>query len=359
MSEPSYSSDSGDSVGQESPVTSPRRNSSVVHDSSLLEDPMTPGDEPDPITSFPLMKLPPELRLNIYDQLFLDLTIGRQRKVADLNKYHRPDEWPDNNFSDYLNLLLTCKEIYHSAKGLWDKVYIPKFCFYFWKMPDFHRVASALVKLGGSYQSARYALRIRTLDEIGLEAADFIDLEGSGFMSCQPGFPNDDSDYSEFHWSWPELPYASRSGTHTLYTDGGVPVETYRQGPKRKKFGRAQFPGLQGCSIAVHDRHVPRGYRDTSYLLMSGEVCNIFWDGYDADLQLGKQLIWDKWERRGFPSSGRARREIIMLLRDQLAPGMRRGLPPSGRGALRMLKWIMHEVKKAYDLGSWLPDFHA
>jgi hypothetical protein len=362
MSDAGYLSDSNDSEGIESPITSPdtsplRDSSPFAYDVFLSRNPMLlPEVEPEPITPFPLMKLPPELRLNIYDQLFTDLTIGRQRKVADLNKYHRADEWPDNDFSDYISLLLTCKEIYQPAKSLWEKVYIPKCCFYFWKMPEFHRVASALVKLGEPYQSARYALRSRAFDEIGSTEAEFIDMEADTFMDCQPGFPNHDPDYSEFHWMWPKFPYTSRSGAHTLYPHGRVPVEIYRQGPKHKKYGRAQFPGLQDCSLAVHERNVSdaENHYGTRYMLMSGEVGSIFWGGYDVDIGIGKQLIWDEWERRGFPDSCLARGAIVQTLRARLELGMADLKKINECKEPIDHERAMNTVESIYNLGSWL-----
>lgn len=156
MSDASYHSDTDDSVGQESYVSSPLHDSSQLSDASLyLADLVTPDLEPAPFDAFPLMKLSPELRLNVYDQPLIDLTVNRQRAVADLNKYHRAHEWPKNDFSAYLGLLLTCKETHWHVKRLWEHVYIHKCCFYFWKLPSFYRVATSLLKLGEPYRSAR------------------------------------------------------------------------------------------------------------------------------------------------------------------------------------------------------------
>lgn len=313
---------------------------------------MAPDDSPEPIDSFPLMKLPPELRLKIYDQLFTDLTITRQRRVADLNKYHRTHEWPDNDFSAYLGLLLTCKEVNGPAKGLWENSYIRHCCFYTWKLPELHRIASSLVKLGEPYQSAKYALRTLTHEDMGLNEADFIELEGCDFMHEQPGFPTE-PDYEDFHWSWPEFPYADRSGRHTLYPDGRIPVEIYRQGPKGKKFARASFPELHSCSIAVHDRHVSSHVCGTSYVLMSGEVGNIFWGKYDAGLGLGKQMVWDEWEMQGFPESSLARADIVLMRRAQLEIGMA-AIWRNNRDKPGSHNRLMTMIEDMYNFGNWL-----
>lgn len=349
MSDASYHSDTGDSVGQESYVSTPVRDSSPLSDT----DAAIPDLEPAPLEAFPLMRLSPELRLNVYDQLLIGLTVNRQRAVADLNKYHRAREWPNNDFSAYLNLLLTCKEIHRHVRGLWESVYIHKCCFYFWKLPSFHRVATSLVKLGEPYRSARYALRTRACDEVGLEEAEFIHLEGEEFMSGQPGFPIGDPDYAEFQWSWPKFPYADRSGVHTLDGHGPIPVETYRQGPKGKKFGRATFPGLLNCSLTVHERHVSERYCGTAYMLMVGQVADICWSGYNVALGQGKQLIWDEWAKRGFIESSLAKADIILAQRARLEEGMadiwvRNGDEPQDH------ENALLKIEEVYSLSNWL-----
>lgn len=354
MSDASYLSATDDSMSQESAGSSQTRDASPSDDtSSLLRGPVISGTEVVSIDTFPLMELSPDLRLNIYDQLLIDLTVNRQRRVADLTKYYRAHEWPNNDFSAYLGLLLTCKEVHWHVKGLWENVYIQKCCFYFWKLPDFHRAGGALVKLGEPYRSVRYALRTRASDEIGLEEAEFVTEKGELLMKNQPGFPSHNPDYAEFQWSWPDFPYASRSGAHMLHGDGLIPVETYRQGPKGKKYARASFPGLERCSLTVHDRQVSEHHAGTAYMLMSGEVCNVFWDGYDAAFGHGKQMIWDEWERRGFPDTSLARADIVLSWRAQLETGiaamwLRKGDEPSDH------EEAMTMIEAVYSLGNWL-----
>lgn len=354
MGEAGHLSDTDDSVGQENYTSSPIRSSSPFSEtSSLLGGLAIPSLEVSPLDAFPLMKLSPELRLNIYDQVLIDLTINRQRKVADLNKYHRAHEWPKNDFSAYLGLLLTCEEVHRDVKGLWENVYIHKCCFYFWKMPDFYRIATSLVKLGGAYRSAKYALRTRAWDEIGFNEAEFITDEGEHFMKDQPGFPTENPDYIDFQWSWPKFPYASRSGPHTLQGEGPIPVETYRQGPKGHKYARAYIPGLKGCSLAIHDRHVPGDSISTSYLLMSGTVGDVFWGEYDAAFGYGKQMIWDEWERREFPDSSLARADIVLSRRAQLELCMAALWERGGDEPLDH-ESVIFGIEEVYNLGNWL-----
>ena len=349
MSDASYHSDTDDSVGQESYVSTPVRDSNPFSDT----DAAIPDLEPAPLEAFPLMRLSPELGLNVYDQLLIGLTVNRQRAVADLNKYHRAYEWPNNDFSACLNLLLTCKEIHRHVRGLWENVYIHKCCFYFWKLPSFHRVATSLVKLGEPYRSARYALRTRASDEIGLEEAEFITEEGEMFMKGQPGFPRDNPDYTDFQWSWPNFPYASRCGPHTLQGQGPIPIETYRLGPRGRKCARTFIPGLKGCSITVHDRHVSESHAGTSYLLMSGEVGNVFWDEYDAAFGHGKQLIWDEWEKRGFPDTPLSRADIVLSRKAQLELCMAAFWVRGGNEPVHH-ESVIFGIEEVYNLRNWL-----
>jgi hypothetical protein len=220
-------------------------------------------------------------------------------------------------------------------------------------MPDFYRIATSLVKLGEPYRSAKYALRTRAWDEISYNEAEFITDEGEKFMKDQPGFPSNNPDYIEFQWSWPKFPYASRSGPHTLQGEGPIPIETYRQGPRGRKYARAFIPGLEGCSIAVHDRQVSESHAGTGYLLMSGKAGNVYWDDYDAALGYGKQMIWDEWERRGFPDATLARADIVLSRRALLELSMaaiftRDGNMPCDHEDVVL--WI----EDVYNLRNWL-----
>ena len=351
MSESGRLSNAGDDlVGQENYVSRPIRDSDPFSDSSSSLGDLAAA----PLQAFPLMKLSPELRLDIYDQVLIDLTTNRQRTVAGLNKYHRVREWPKNDFSAYLSLLLTCKEIHAHVKGLWENVYIHKCCFYFWKIPDFYRIATSLVKLGEPYRSARYTLRTRSDKEIGDEQADFITFEGSNFMKDQPGFPIDNPDYEDLQWSLPKFTYMSKSGLHTLQGEGPIPVETYQQGPRGRNFGRASIPGLKGCSIAVHDRQVLQSRPAATYVLMSGEVGNVFWGKYDAAFGHGKQVIWDEWERRGYPRDCLTRADIVLSHRALLELGI-----PVRWAGYRNKPYDLWDIELIYNLLGWLPGYRA
>lgn len=173
------------------------------------------------------------------------------------------------------------------------------------------------------------------------------------FMKGQPGFPRDNPDYTDFQWSWPNFPYASRCGPHTLQGQGPIPIETYRLGPRGRKCARTFIPGLKGCSITVHDRHVSESHAGTSYLLMSGEVGNVFWDEYDAAFGHGKQLIWDEWEKRGFPDTPLSRADIVLSRKAQLELCMAAFWVRGGNEPVHH-ESVIFGIEEVYNLRNWL-----
>jgi len=295
---------------------------------------------------FPLMKLPKEVRLNVNDYLFTDLTLDRQRQVADLTTYHHTHEWPDNDFSAYRNLLLTCKEVHDEAKSLWENMYIHHCCFYFWSAPDLYRVAKLLTALGEPYQRVSYALRTRTSFETGSHETRFIDDVSVDLMSKQPGFPNDDTEYLKFYWGWPSIRWEYGSGIHSL---GRVSYEIYVK--DAEYCVRINLPGLENCAISVHDCMIGF-FVYARYLLMKGNVGDIVWDHYDPAAGHAKMKIWEEWDRREYPSCCLERSDIVLTWRAQAMSGQDKawlalGGDPEG---LRTNQSVQDE----YELGRWL-----
>lgn len=303
--------------------------------------------------AFPLMRLPPELRLRTYDQVFTDLTIGRQSQVADVYTYHHGHEWPGNDFSDYLNLLLASKHVHDEAKPLWEHVYILQACFYFLKPPSFHRVAKSLATLGEPYTNAKYVLWTAPKDENASQNADWIDEEGEDFMAEQPGFPSHDPNYAQMSFSWPEIPYARGEGQHYLLPSNEIPVEIYSQGPERKLFGRAIIPGLEDCTLIFHERHAPPNYAGTDYMLMTGEMGGVFWGAYDLPFSKAKWTLWEAWEKKGFPGSCLSKANLVLVHQAQLELGIwdvwrRNGNSPQDE------EDTMLKIEELYGLRDWL-----
>jgi len=301
---------------------------------------------------FPLMKLPKEVRLNVYDCLFTDLTIGRQREVADLTVIHPPDEWPVNDFSAYRNLLLTCKEVHDEAKSLWENMYIRHCRFNFWKVPELYRVAKLLADLGGPYRRVSYSLRTRSTLQNGRSSTDFMDDLAMELMLQQRGFPEDDPDYYDFGWGWPTFNWAETPGTHALFAGGQVTYKLHMDG--RGLTARADFPGLESCSISLHKGFCFTHMRSihTQYLLISGKVGDVVWGNYDSAAGHAKMLIWEAWNRLEQPSCCLAKSEIVLAWRAQAISGYDKTWLALG-GDPRNLSSVA-DVQEELGLGSWL-----
>ncbi|KAM0717296.1 hypothetical protein Q7P37_007148 [Cladosporium fusiforme] len=262
-----------------------------------------PPQPPKPTKPFPLMKLPAELRLNVYRHFCTDLTTTRQRAVADLSIYHEPDEWPDNDFSAYVNLTLTCKAVKREAKDLWEKEYASECCLYFWQLPKLYDAARALLKLGEPYASTQYLLRSRVSGEYERIHFTANEEEVTEFMASQPGFP---PGYETFFWY------------HHLYDEAGEEVmhngrvfrfRTYMGAPELRAKGATgycshiEYPRLNACEISVHRRDPLPQEEGTSddpshYVQMTGSFSGLFWGRYDAAASYGKMRLYEEILRR-------------------------------------------------------------
>lgn len=316
--------------------------------------PAMSSTELDRETHFPLMKLTPELRLSVYDSLFTDLTITRQRKVADLTTYHRYKDWPGNDLTDFRNLLLTCKAVHEEAKNLWEKKYARRCCFYFWKVPDLYRVYQQLVKLGEPYSCMKYALRTRPREEVDVYELGSLGGEAEEVMIHQPGFPDK---YSIITFVWPKIDFSLGEGIHMWQPHGTMPYEIYNMGSrKRQRFVRADYPELKMCSIAFHERQ-SRRKKATRYMLMSGEIGNIGWDKFDAAAAHSRVKIWEEWKRKGHQSHFLEKADAVLTWRAKAMSGQDQewlalgGNPESDLQDLEDMSW-------KYSLEHWLdPSF--
>lgn len=294
------------------------------------------------------MKLPPELRLNVYRHLFTDMTINRQRKVEDLTIFHPWQDWPDNDFTAYLNLLLTCKTVCDEAKGLWEKEYAHHCCFYFWRVHELYRAAMSLVALGEPYQHMSYALRSTSDIELrGRESDELLDHQADEFRKTRPGFPLEE--YARFHFTWPYI-----DGEQVMQTSPEIPhmpcvyYETDVTEDEIQDAGRADLLGPEGCSITLHER----GNHDARYLLMSGKVEDIIWKDYDAMIGHVHLEIAKICDRRGWPSTCIGMSVRALEWRAKALSGKDRAWLALGgkRGDLK----DVDEMEENYNLSGWL-----
>lgn len=336
------------------------RNSTPEHSMEATEChsfPRVTPSAPQKDIPFPLMKLPPELRLNAYGHLFTDLTINRQRVVADLTTYHPWQNWPDNDFTAYLNLLRTCSEVCNEAKGLWEKEYVRQCCLYFRKPHKLYRAAMLLAALGEPYQHVRYALRSESPHELlDREEPDSPENQSEELMKLQPGFP--EKDYASFQW-----PHKSFLG-EWYGVNPRIPCVHHEAEDKLQTTDRADFLGLENCSITRHRRKVHKHDRriqrkscppdqfGMEYLLMSGEVGDIHWRGYDAALGHALLEIAEEWQRRGHPYTCIGKSDVVLTWRAKVMSGQDEAWLALGgdRNSLENLDLMETDL----ELGDWV-----
>jgi hypothetical protein len=252
------------------------------------------------------MKLPPEVRLMVFDEVFLDLTARRQRFMLCHNEARLSEKHQVNDFRPYTNLLLTCKEFNKEAKDRWEKVYLRECCFYFWNVSELYDLSLVLEKLGEPYTDIKYALRSRH-DYHGTELAkvfcvsetmaDATSYAAETLMKSQPGFSDAEihsfdeaiemmtNDSTMFDPQTTDGLYMTASSTPwkvIFFTPEAPPEDLYS-----RTFTYAWLSSPENCLISVH-QNTPRqdslhdDERDDHFSQIQGRFSGIFWGGYDA-----------------------------------------------------------------------------
>jgi len=264
---------------------------------------------PDQEFTFPIMKLSAEIRLIIFDQLFLDLTVRRQQSMEYRNEEKLLQKHQVNDFRPYTNLLLTCKELNKEAKNHWDKYYLRECCFYFWHVSKLYDLAMVFDKMGKPYTEINYVLRSQvgndynnslclapTVAELGYYEADW-------FIETQPGAA---PGYEELDDHFNQRLYTTVGKTCGIIEIGEGTYEATDKNPVRvviheedgRVCARGDLTGPESCAISVHlDQRVRDDLRGTikteDYTQMQGKFSGIFWGGYDAAVGYGKLKIWE------------------------------------------------------------------
>jgi hypothetical protein len=263
----------------------------------------------DPTLTFPIMKLPPELRLMAFDQLFLDLTIRRQHSMKYRNDESLLRKHQANDFRPYTNLLLTCKELSQEAKKLWDEQYLRECCFYSWHVSKLYDLAMVFDKMGKPYTEIKYVLRSHWEADfvsqfcLASTVATVAELEVADLMICQPGVSPgcprvlQEQLYDRIR----DLQYSTGSyikvdvGIYEVTEDHPVRVVVERD-EAGKTLARSDHVGPESCVISAHQNDTPLeggGTRRSRYAQMEGKFSGIFWGGYDAAIGYGKFKLWE------------------------------------------------------------------
>jgi hypothetical protein len=330
-------------------VKLPPTPSSPAFVSRLVKLPPTP--KPSPV--FPIMKLPPELRLMVFDQLFLDLTVRRQRSMMFRNEVKLLEKYQVNDFRPYTNLLLTCKELGQEAKKHWMTIYLHQCCFYFWQVSKLYDLSLILEKLGKPYTEIKYVLRSEC-DEghvgdfcLATTVRKLMADENVDFMSCQPGVPPDyhdtfmeqlfdRMDLEDVNGDYVEI----RAGTYEATEEKPVRSVVWIDEADRM-IACAEWSGPESCEISANavqaaaNRDNPWGLTFRHFQEMQGKFSGIFWGGYDAAVGYGKLKIWDmmpschgpdhhhcqKWDD---PANGSIREELLLQIKNERTALVRR-----------------------------------
>ncbi|KAI7477388.1 hypothetical protein KC357_g4594 [Hortaea werneckii] len=94
----------------------------------------------------PLLALPKELRLMVYDELFTPLT----QRPKHFDTYVLPSEWPRIDFTSYKALLFTCKEVKEEATTHFEGHYLRDVMVYFDNVVDLRDFYSKLERAAAS-----------------------------------------------------------------------------------------------------------------------------------------------------------------------------------------------------------------
>jgi hypothetical protein len=322
------------------PVPTGQRSPVVLITAPVMQQTLEPGTQPpnegaspgsqdptqsqtsSPTLAFPIMKLPPEIRLMVFDQLFLDLTVRRQHNM----KYHNEEKLLQkhqvNDFRPYTNLLLTCKELNKEARKLWEEQYLHECCFYFWHVSKLYDLAVILEKLGRPYTEIKYVLRTRFAENFvcnmcpAATAAEAGRNEAVWFIQTQPGVPPSFPKDLEKHFFNRLFPSTGDDSGKIEVAEGTYeatdenPVRTVVHKEAGTTFALGKSPDAESCTISTHLNETVlestnhdannefkvyegRGARADTYEQMQGKFSGIFWGGYDAAVGYGKLELWE------------------------------------------------------------------
>ena len=246
---------------------------------------------------FRMMDLPAELRLRVYDHVFLELTEGRSR---DLTIYAHPTSWPNNDLTSYTNLVQTCKTINLEAKKHFESYYVHKLIFYFEEAQSLYNLAQKIKTMSAPYTSIKYVAHGQSPQSIH-QRNDYISFEQLehallALMIDQSieQYPDDDPELWTEYLDSVDAKHLGEGSEEGW--DDGFRVVVSKHNDKLQ--AALHFPDLDHCTITALGL---RDDRDTTYAIMSGNVADVMWRDYDG---LAGQKVLDgyrEWVAAGGP----------------------------------------------------------
>lgn len=105
-----------------------------------------------------LLELPPELRLNVYHQLFAELFGPHQAAMPRSHVYRLPQLPQSHDFSRYTLLVRLSKLIHNEAVPLFEAHYLPNINLHLSSVEELRDLSRSVVGLGQAYRSIAFTL---------------------------------------------------------------------------------------------------------------------------------------------------------------------------------------------------------
>ncbi|KAK4547062.1 hypothetical protein LTR36_001283 [Oleoguttula mirabilis] len=243
---------------------------------------------PDPHS--PLLQLPAELRLAIYDAIFEPLV----QQPEHMDTFVLPSEWPKIDLSTHTSILRTCHQLRSEAQAYFEKQYLPRLTLHFENLPDMHHFTKVAAELGPAYQNVRVCVHNcalsawyfhndgdqNVLDALRSAASDmgtFIEDQATATWRRKFERPIKRFFYAEKLDPLIRLdhPHKMKLSDHRW----SMSIPRTRLG---KKVDVLQLPMFDSpLSISIHQI---RGHEETTYAVISGRAKDLLWPRSDTGI---------------------------------------------------------------------------
>ncbi|KAK5708890.1 hypothetical protein LTR17_020295 [Elasticomyces elasticus] len=112
-----------------------------------------------PSTKSPLLEIPAELRLIVYDHIFEQIVEAHEVE-ADVYRA-APDDWPPSAnewWSTYLNLARNSKQIHKEMTHRFEHIFLPRFRLHYCTIPDLHRYRKAIQQAPPAFGDTHFTI---------------------------------------------------------------------------------------------------------------------------------------------------------------------------------------------------------
>jgi hypothetical protein len=258
-----------------------------------------------------LLTLPPELRLDIYDLLFVPLV--ERAQGLDLAIHRCEEDWSlHTDVSVYLSLVLTCKLISEEASQHWRTNYTGECTFYFGDLSSLHRVATSLCGPGAPYNQAKWVLRSHwtSNDHLLRELLMKFMLRHSHPASDTEEWFDWLGDMSSSTFSAPRQ--AVGHGPYGGYISHDFVFESSNGYSARPTYASPDW------TVWLHDWAMPE--RDERIIVMHGTIHTLRIGPSEYDPVDGRQTVmwFEEWKKTNFATAESERRQLCRRFQDAM-----------------------------------------